>query len=245
MTRYSRAELEPRDVVSRAVWEEISAGRQVFLDTRQAIGAAFPRRFPTINASCKARGIDPTRSPIPIAPAAHYHMGGIATDRFGRTSLPGLWACGEAACTGLHGANRLASNSLLEAVVTGMDVANDITGTSTHREASAPNLPPTDAQSGTSRRTEIRRIMSEHVGVIRDESGLITALRTLVPMATEAGPDRTAATAAMLITTAALLRKESRGAHFRSDLPEPDAAQAHRRVLTLDEASAAAREMLS
>ena len=102
------------------------AGRGAFLDCRQAIGGRFPEAYPTVYAHCRAAGIDPVTDLIPVAPAAHYHMGGIATDMTGRTSVEGLWAAGEVASTGLHGANRLASNSLLEAVVLGGRVADDI-----------------------------------------------------------------------------------------------------------------------
>jgi L-aspartate oxidase len=117
------AELAPRDVVTRRVWRHMAAGHRIFLDARNAKGLDFARRFPTITAHCRKAGIDPVTQPIPVRPAAHYHMGGIAVDKNGRTSIDGLWACGEAACTGLHGANRLASNSLLEAAVCGGWVA--------------------------------------------------------------------------------------------------------------------------
>ncbi|MGB6920115.1 MAG: L-aspartate oxidase, partial [Methylovirgula sp.] len=114
-----RAELAPRDVVARAVWRHMNEGHRIFLDTRRARNLDFAARFPAVTALCRTAGIDPVREPIPVRPAAHYHMGGIKVDIEGHTSIDGLWACGEAACTGLHGANRLASNSLLEAVVTG------------------------------------------------------------------------------------------------------------------------------
>ena len=123
------AELAPRDVVARAVWRHMAAGHRIFLDARVVPGLDFPRRFPAITGFCQAAGIDPVTDPIPIRPAAHYHMGGIAADLAGRTSIDGLWACGEAACTGLHGANRLASNSLLEAAVCGRFVADSLSGT--------------------------------------------------------------------------------------------------------------------
>lgn len=119
------AELAPRDVVARAIHRRLQAGRTVFLDARAAVGERFPERFPTVFEKARAAGLDPRREPLPVAPAAHYHMGGVATDERGRTSLPGLWACGEVACTGAHGANRLASNSLLEALVFGARVADD------------------------------------------------------------------------------------------------------------------------
>ena len=121
-----RAELSPRDIVARGVFAEIATGRGAYLDCRTAIGAHFPEAFPTVYAFCRAAGIDPVTQPIPVAPAAHYHMGGIATDERARSTVPGLWAVGEVASTGLHGANRLASNSLLEAVVFGARAAADI-----------------------------------------------------------------------------------------------------------------------
>ena len=124
-----QAELAPRDIVARGVFAEIAAGRGAFLDARQALGATFAEHFPTVHQSCIAAGIDPARDPIPVAPAAHYHMGGIETDRSGRSSLAGLWAAGEVAATGVHGANRLASNSLLEGLVFAARVAEDISGT--------------------------------------------------------------------------------------------------------------------
>src|SRR5215510_864902 len=121
-------DLAPRDVVARGVFAEIAAGRGAFLDARTEIGTDFPERFPTVYASCVRVGIDPVHMAIPVAPAAHYHMGGVRTDARGRSSLAGLWAAGEVASTGVHGANRLASNSLLEAVVFASRVAEDISG---------------------------------------------------------------------------------------------------------------------
>ncbi len=102
------AELAPRDVVARAIHRELANGHKVFLDCREAIGTEFPKRFPTVYAACRRGDVDPVRQPIPVAPAAHYHMGGLASDDRGRSSLEGLWAVGECAATGLHGANRLA-----------------------------------------------------------------------------------------------------------------------------------------
>ncbi len=237
MTRFARAELEPRDVVSRAVWAELVAGHRVFLDTRAVLGAELPRRFPTIAASCREAGIDPVTSPLPIRPAAHYHMGGIAVDIRGRSTIDGLWACGEAASTGLHGANRLASNSLLEAVVTGCDVAADLAG----RQLPAP--PAALAPVAASARTalpEIRRVMSEGAGVLRDAAGLRKAVAALRPHA-EGGS--APALAALMIAVAALRRTESRGGHARTDFPAHDPAQAVRRSLTLPDALQAAREI--
>ncbi|MBK1677574.1 L-aspartate oxidase, partial [Rhodospirillum rubrum] len=135
------AELAPRDVVTRGVAAAIKAGKGAFLDARTALGAAFPHAFPTVYAACRASGIDPVSQPIPIAPAAHYHMGGVLTDSFGRTSIDGLWAVGEVACTGAHGANRLASNSLLEAVVFAARVAEDVAAAPLPRRGWAPSAP--------------------------------------------------------------------------------------------------------
>ena len=125
------AELAPRDVVARAIFEQLQRGRTVGLDARAAIGEAFPTEFPTVFGFCRDAGIDPRAQRIPVAPAAHYYMGGIAVDEWGRSSLAGLWACGEASATGVHGANRLASNSLLEALVYGSRVAENIAATRT------------------------------------------------------------------------------------------------------------------
>lgn len=120
------AELASRDIVARAIDREILRGGRVFLDARQALGSGFASRFPSIDLLCREAGIDPARELVPVRPAVHYHMGGVATDDKGRSSVPGLWIAGETACTGLHGANRLASNSLLETAAMGMRAAQDI-----------------------------------------------------------------------------------------------------------------------
>jgi L-aspartate oxidase len=132
------AELAPRDVVARAIWRQLREGHRVYLDARRAVGERFPERFPTVFALCRRHGLDPRREPMPVVPAAHYHMGGVAVDANGRTSLPGLWACGEVAATGAHGANRLASNSLLEALVFGARVAEDVRGGGGARDGCGP-----------------------------------------------------------------------------------------------------------
>ncbi|ODN72294.1 L-aspartate oxidase [Methylobrevis pamukkalensis] len=133
------AELAPRDTVARAIHAEIGAGRRVYLDARASVGAAFPRRFPTVDRLCRAAGLDPVNAPIPVRPAAHYHMGGVKVDGSGRSSLAGLYAVGEVASTGLHGANRLASNSLIEGLVFARAIAEAILGDS------APSLRPRTA----------------------------------------------------------------------------------------------------
>jgi L-aspartate oxidase len=236
------AELAPRDVVARGVFAEIAAGRGAFLDARQAIGAAFAARFPTVYASCLAAGIDPARQLIPVAPAAHYHMGGVAVDARGRTSLAGLWAAGEVACSGAHGANRLASNSLLEAVVFADRIARDIGGMEQTGKLPSPPAAKDIRISSLADERPLRALMSADVGVIRDADGLSRALGKILRLEREtASPAlRNMATAALVIAAAAWRRRESRGGHYRSDYPVADPAQARRVFFTLDEAHAIA-----
>ena len=236
---HADAELAPRDIVARAVFAEIQAGRKSFLDCRTAIGAAFSEKFPTVYAICKSAGIDPATSLIPIIPAEHYHMGGIATDAMGRTSLPGLWAAGEVASTGVHGANRLASNSLLEAVVFAARIAEDI---------GALDLPPIKPGKNTSDadslkeveglEAELRHTMAQHVGVVRNHAGLVSSLKKIAHIQKHAKTLslKNMATSCLMIAAAALVRHESRGGHFRSDYPLPVAALAKRSRFTLAEA---------
>ena len=240
-----RAELSPRDIVARGVFAEIAAGRGAFLDCRTAIGAHFPEAFPTVYAFCKAAGIDPVTQPIPVAPAAHFHMGGIATDERARSTVPGLWAVGEVASTGLHGANRLASNSLLEAVVFAARAATDIAALDRNdRCAPTVNLRRiTRAGQGpaadrTAKLARLRHTMTKDVGVVRDAAGLRKAVVTLAQIERESTDDRILANmalAARFIATSALLREESRGAHDRSDFAATRPALAERSFLSLDE----------
>jgi len=234
MADVPRAELAPRDIVARAVWAELQAGHRVFLDGTQAIGARFPDRFPAVTAVCRVAGIDPVTQPIPIRPAAHYHMGGILTDAQGRTGLDGLWAAGECASTGLHGANRLASNSLLEAVVMGQAAARDMADAECSVPATVAGIaaPPADAAG----LDEIRRILSTHVGVLRDGPGLGAAILALGPIVERQTAASGPALMALMIAVAALDRAESRGSHTRTDHPEPIVALACRRSLTAGEA---------
>jgi len=228
------AELAPRDVVARAIFRERAAGRGAFLDARESPGEGFARRFPTVHASCRAAGIDPARDLIPVAPAAHYHMGGIAVDAEARSSIEGLWAVGEVAATGLHGANRLASNSLLEAVVFGTRAARDIAGAGPRTDCGTV-LPGALACVATAAGDwaalgRIRALMDARVGVVRDEVSLEAAVAELAAIrrAQAPGTVQDAATAGLLIAVSALQRCESRGGHFRSDWPRPDPARATR-----------------
>jgi len=234
------AELAPRDIVARGVFAEVASGRGAFLDATQALGAHFASEFPTVYESCISAGIDPATQPIPIAPAAHYHMGGVAVDARGRTSLNGLWAAGEVSCTGAHGANRLASNSLLEAVVYAARIAEDIAGTELRAATGRFDLAPRARNTALDPAQEqgLRAMMSAKVGVIRDRDGLTEAVRAFAALEAEAASTALAnmATAALLVATAALARTESRGAHCRSDFPAENPKLAERSMTTLAQA---------
>jgi len=215
------AELAPRDIVARAIHRQIVAGEKVFLDCRDAIGAEFPHHFPTVYAACMSAGIDPVRDLIPVAPAAHYHMGGIASDVQGRSSLPGLWVVGECASTGLHGANRLASNSLLEGLIFGARVAEDVRGQLV--AGAMRGLPPAPQRFASPAPPHVlREAMSRDVALERNAEGLRAALGVIGRLQTITNEPAllNMAAAAKLVTAAALVRKESRGGHWRSDYPE-------------------------
>jgi L-aspartate oxidase len=238
-------ELAPRDIVARGVFAEIRAGRGAWLDARAAVGTAFPERFPTVFEACQNAGIDPRREPMPVAPAEHYHMGGLAVDERGRTSVPGLFAAGEVASTGAHGANRLASNSLLEAVVFAARIAETINGKpiAAAPERAVPDDVPQRVAPRTDLLARLRSFMTAHVGVIREASGLDKAIRAASAIRADAASDphlANMASAALLVAVAARKRQESRGGHMRADFPLTDPAQATRRRLTLADAEAAA-----
>ncbi|MBN9552643.1 MAG: L-aspartate oxidase [Alphaproteobacteria bacterium] len=228
-------ELAPRDVVARGVWRELRAGHSVFLDARQCLGSRFAERFPAIASLCREAGIDPASQAIPVRPAAHYHMGGVSVDAEGRSSLRGLWACGEVARTGLHGANRLASNSLIEAAVCAASVARSVAAASPGMQRRLkPAIVPPRADA-----SRIRPIVSHTLGIERDGEALRDTARALAPISGAGSAESDPALVALMITIAALRREESRGSHFRSDFPQRD-AQSKSLRLTLDETIAAA-----
>lgn len=222
------ADLAARDIVARVVHEARIGGRGAYLDARAAIGEAFAHEFPAVFAACMKAGIDPRRQPIPVAPAAHYHMGGIAADDEGRTTVAGLYAVGECAATGVHGANRLASNSLLEAAAFGRRA-----GRAAAMEPLVQNVPlravqPQEALPETDLQA-LRAAMARHAGVVRDGEGL-KALSALLDGWLARYGSAAPLVAAKLIAEGALVRCESRGGHYRADYPQPSDMARHTRL---------------
>lgn len=235
--RHPDAELAPRDVVTSALWDAMHHGVRPMLDVRKVEN--LKERFPTLVSACRTHGFDPQVEPVPVVPAAHYHMGGVWTDDRGRSSLPGLWACGEVACTGVHGANRLASNSLLEALVFAARVAHDAAAlpantfdearsleACAHRAAqellaACPSWLHSDTPPApTSAPAALRHLLWNNVGIVRTDEGLREALAELSSTADNAsGMGSDQVLVARLIALAALERVESRGAHRRADHP--------------------------
>ena len=253
-----RGELAPRDVVSRAILAELarSGERCVYLDVTHLPPELIQRRFPTITRFCADHGLDITREPIPVAPAAHYQMGGVLTNSWGETTLPGLYACGEVAASGVHGANRLASNSLLEGIVFAWRIVRRTLGDDAPEPPSALLPPlvvagPTPNGSSLPAPTlsDIQRLMWEQVGLIRTAAGLDAARRALAGWASalRAPADRSQrelanlALVGSLMAEAAWLRTESRGAHFRSDFPTT-APEWRRRIVLRRPETAVRRE---
>jgi L-aspartate oxidase len=234
MSRYDeRQELAPRDVVTRAIVSEMrrTGSRNVFLDMTALDGEFLKERFPKIYETCEYYGLDITKDRLPISPASHYCMGGIRTDLHSRTTLPGLYAAGEVACTGVHGANRLASNSLLEGLVFGAR-AGETAATDNSAamkivepgEMLKPGARKVDLGKGisTAVRKRVKRIMWERVGIVRERDALRAALAEFeqISRANLSTSSNKFVTLARLVATAALWREESRGGHYRADFPE-------------------------
>ncbi len=232
MQRYDeRLELAPRDIVSRSIVAEMrrTGSRTVFLDMT-ALDADFLRgRFPKIHATCTAFGLDITNDQLPVSPASHYCMGGVRTDLWGRTTVPGLYAAGEVSCTGVHGANRLASNSLLEGLVFGARAGEAAAADSAKWKMESEEARQTESairnpQSAisTAVRKRVKRVMWERVGILRDAASLRRAIGEFeqISRSNLSVSSRNFVTLASLVAAAALWREESRGGHFRTDFPE-------------------------
>ncbi|WP_327375590.1 L-aspartate oxidase [Streptomyces sp. NBC_01216] len=244
--QHELAELAPRDIVAKAIMRRMRerGTEHMYLDARHFGAEMWEHRFPTILAACRAHGIDPVTEPVPVAPAAHYASGGVRTDLSGRTTVPGLYACGEVACTGVHGANRLASNSLLEGLVFAERIARDVTALAA-RTAGTPvphPAPVTLPLPDPGARTRIQRIMTEGAGVLRSARSLAGAAGGLDALhaeamaaaagehderkASEPGVEAWETTnllcVARVLVAAARRREETRGCHWREDHPERD-----------------------
>ncbi|MFG3191267.1 L-aspartate oxidase [Streptomyces omiyaensis] len=237
--QHELAELAPRDIVAKAITRRMQerGAEHMYLDARHFGAEMWEQRFPTILAACRAHGIDPVTDPIPVAPAAHYASGGVRTDLHGRTTVPGLYACGEVACTGVHGANRLASNSLLEGLVFAERIAADIAEHGPHREGVPRTEPGQTVLTllAPEVRREIQRIMTRDAGVLRSAASLTAAADALEALRQDAEEERKAAEpgvdswettnllcVARVLAAAALAREETRGCHWREDRPDRD-----------------------
>jgi L-aspartate oxidase len=227
------ADLAPRDVVARAITRRMidSGHPHLWLDARHLGGAFWETRFPTILATCRRHGVDPVTEPIPVAPACHYASGGVATDTWGRSSLPGLYATGEVACSGVHGANRLASNSLLEGLVFSRRIA-EVLPDELRPWTDAGADPREPGLVDGSARHALQEEMTARVGVLRSAGGLAAAHDSLGrlgerPAAVidqDAWETTNLHTVSTLLARAARLREETRGSHWREDFPDRDDA---------------------
>lgn len=250
--QHELAELAPRDIVAKAIMRRMQehGTQHMYLDARHFGAEMWEQRFPTILAACRAHGIDPVTEPIPVAPAAHYASGGVRTDLHGRTTVPGLYACGEVACTGVHGANRLASNSLLEGLVFAERIADAVIGAAAEPAGNGPGIPvpATGPLQPAEARYEIQRIMTDGAGVLRSAESLsraaaalealyATALteletqgKTAVP-GTETWEATNLLCVARVLVAAAQRRAETRGCHWREDHPDRDDADWRRHLV--------------
>ena len=233
MDRYDeRKELAPRDIVSRSIVAEMrrTGSRNVFLDMTALDGDFLIHRFPKIYETCKHFGLDIAKDQLPVSPASHYIMGGVRTDLWGRSTLPGLYAAGEVACTGVHGANRLASNSLLEGLVFGAR-AGEMAAIDNSKFQIPSSMISNDSKSGmqdpesgitTAVRKRVKRVMWERVGILREKDSLRRAISEFEQIASSnlSTSSRNFVTLATLVAKAALWREESRGGHYRTDFPE-------------------------
>jgi L-aspartate oxidase len=241
--QHELAELAPRDVVAKGIMRRMqeTGAAHMLLDARHFGPRMWQERFPTILAACRAHGIDPVTQPVPVAPAAHYASGGVRTDLHGRTTVPGLYACGEVACTGVHGANRLASNSLLEGLVFAERIAVDIAAHPASPGEPVVPGPAAEALLASEARYEVQRIMTAGAGVLRSAESLAVAAGALERLHTAAveSYDRDGKTAepcvetweatnlslvARVLVAAARRREETRGCHWREDRPDRDDA---------------------
>jgi L-aspartate oxidase len=229
MDRYDeRAELAPRDIVSRSIVAEMrrTGSRNVFLDMTALEGDFLRKRFPKIDETCRHYGLDIAKEMLPVSPASHYCMGGIRTDLWGRTTLPGLYAAGEVSCTGVHGANRLASNSLLEGLVfgarSGEAAAKDSLEINVHRSSPVEPAPELGTSISTAVKKRVKKVMWERVGILRDRDSLIRAIAEFEQISSSnlSTSSRNFVTLALLVSRSALWREESRGGHFRTDFPD-------------------------
>ncbi len=243
--RHPLGDLAPRDVVSAAMQERMAAGDgpddHLWLDATTLGRTLLERDFPTVVGLCRARGIDPVTQPIPVAPGAHYACGGIRADMNGRTSIAGLYAVGEAASTGVHGANRLASNSVTEALITGRR-AGDLLGRVLPRPSAGLRLPPAGPGVNPLARLALAAAMSRHAGVVRDHAGLERLRQALGEAPPAAGAldlatveETSLHTVSVLLTVAALARTESRGCHrWRDAAPAISAERGRHSVIRID-----------
>ncbi|MER7273596.1 L-aspartate oxidase [Dactylosporangium sp. NPDC000244] len=247
--KHELAELAPRDVVAKGIYRVMRAEgtSNVWLDARHLGREFLEARFPTIVASCRAAGVDPAADLIPVSPAAHYASGGVRTDLHGRTSIPGLYACGEVACTGVHGANRLASNSLLEGLVFSRRIAEDIArDLPPQAEPIAVDLPAWSADPAI--RPQLQAAMSAHASVLRSADSLEHAAQALTKLSLDRDPNATAnmaaweatnlLTVASALVAAATQRQETRGCHWREDFPDASDVFRGHFLAALDDAGA-------